>query len=257
MEISFKVTGIEEMKAKLTVLAQNEFPYAMARALTKTAQEIKKAEVDEMQRVFDRPTRWTLNSVFISPATKEKHIAEVWLKDEWAVGSSGVPAVKYLRPHIFGGERNLKRHEKALQYAGILPSGMYCVPGQGAELDAYGNMKTSQIIQIMSYFKAFGEQGYKANITDARKAKLKKGTKKNRGYEYFAIRERRGSGLKPGIYKRTGFAWGGAVKPIIMFVKRPSYQPRFDFFGVAQRVSGQVFLQAFDQAMKDALANPK
>ena len=48
-----------------------------------------------MQLVFDRPTPYTLNSTFVSPATKTKLKAEVKLKDESA---KGLPATKYLAP---------------------------------------------------------------------------------------------------------------------------------------------------------------
>lgn len=258
METGFKITGMEELKANLSNLALQEFPFAMALALTRTAQDIQAAEVAEMKTVFDRPTPWTLNSTYIVPAKKDNLTATVWLKDEWAVGSSGTPASKFLAPQIFGGQRNLKRHEKALEYAGILPSGMYCVPGQGADLDAYGNMRASQIIQIIAYFKAFGEQGYKANTTQERKDKMKKGTKKTRGYEYFVIRERGRSRLKPGIYKRIGFgSFGAAIKPIIMFVKRPGYKPRFDFFGVGNKVADNMLVRNFDLALESALAKVK
>ena len=37
-------------------------PLAVAKALTFTAQDVQKAERDEMQRVFDRPTPFTLTS---------------------------------------------------------------------------------------------------------------------------------------------------------------------------------------------------
>ena len=253
METEFKITGMEELKNKLSNLAKVEFPFAMALALTRTAQDIQAAQVKEMQSTFSSPTPWTLNSVRIIPAKKDNLVATVWLKDEYAVGSSGVPASKFLYPQIFGGERGLKRHEKALQYAGVLPAGMYCVPGKAADLDAYGNMKASQIIQIISYFKGFRAAGYRANITDARKDKLKKGTKKTVGYEYFVIRER-GKGLKPGIYIRFNQPGGRAsVHPVIMFVKRPGNQPRLHFFEVGSAVADNMLSRQFDLAIDAAL----
>lgn len=268
MDVSFKITGMEELKKGLSDLAQKEFPYAMAKSLTRTAQDVQTAEVEEMKRVFDRPTPWTLNSVYIVPAKKDNLMATVWLKDDATyinyagavaggnVGKSGTPASKFLWPEIFGGDRHLKRFEKALQYAGILPPGMYCVPGQGAELDAYGNIKSGLIIQLISYFKGFADVGYKANITEEGKAKLKRGTKKKRGYEYFAV-TKTGAHLKPGIYRRVGFAWGSAIKPILMFVRKPSYRPRLDFFGVGNKVGEQMLPRNFDLALEDALRNTK
>ena len=49
---------------------RSEHPFALAYALTKTAQDIKAAEIDVMKNVFDRPTRFTLNVLFLKPATK-------------------------------------------------------------------------------------------------------------------------------------------------------------------------------------------
>ena len=43
---------------------------------------------------------------------------------------------------------------------------MGIVPGDAATLDQNGNMSAGQIVQIMSWFKAFGEQGYQANMRD-------------------------------------------------------------------------------------------
>ena len=256
MKAGFKITGSAEMQAAMSNLATDKIPITIAVALTKTAKDIQTAEVAEMARVFDKPTRWTLNSVFVKPATRNNLTAVVWLKDVTAMGASeskGVPAVKYLWPEIYGGQRNLKRFEKALQYANVLPAGMYGVPGSKARLDPYGNQSSSQIIELLSYFKAMKEQGYLANITARKKAKMKAGTKTRLGVEYFAIKQP-GQRLIPGIYKRIapGSKKSG-IKPMTMFVKRPKYNPRFDFHGVGTKVGNVMLPIQFGLAMEDTL----
>jgi hypothetical protein len=261
-----KIDGIEELKGKLDMFERSQLPYAMARALTKTAQDVKSAEITEMKNVFDRPTPYTLNSLYLRPATKTNHTALVWLKDD---AGKGTPAAEYLLPEIVGGNREMKRFERALQATGVMPKGMFAVPGAAADIDAYGNMSCGQIRQILSYFKsAEMTAGYTANMTPEKKKRLAKGTKRRRGFTYFVSN---GSGrtvlgliedkfinptahLPMGIYKRVGFAWGSALKPIVMFVKNaPSYSPRFKFFEVGQRVVNEKFQANFAQAMDEAL----
>ena len=138
--------------------------------------------------------------------------------------------LKYLRPQIHAGHREYKRFEKAFNRARILPMGMYIVPGSGAGLDQYGNMGRGLIVKILSYFKAFGEQGCTANITEKKKGKL-----------------------PPGIYSRTSFVWGGAIKPIMIFVKKPSYENRYEFYKISKEEANRVWRSIFDDELNYAL----
>ena len=258
MNVTIKFTGLKEVIANMDDLAKNQVPFALAKALTKTAQDVKDAEVKVMQSSLDRPTPYTLNSLFVKPATKINLESMVYFKDKSSAGK-GNPAANWMQPEIEGGRRNVKRFEVALQRIGVLPKGMYIAPGAACQLDAYGNIPSSLIIQILSYFKAFGEQGYSANITDKRKAALKKGSKRTMktGYEYFVSY---GPGswsgrqhLAAGIYKKVDLIGQGKIKPIMMFVKIPSYYKRFPFFETAQRVVDQKLKSNFDEAMSEAL----
>ncbi|HEB76897.1 MAG TPA: hypothetical protein ENI90_00020 [Methylothermaceae bacterium] len=212
---------------------ERQIPRAAQRTVNYLANEVRKAEVEEMKRAFDRPTRWTLNSTrvtYASAARRRTH-AVVWLKDEAA---KGIPATKYLTPQIFGGNRKAKRFERALWNAGVLPRGWLAVPGEGARMDAFGNMSRGQIVEILSWFQAFGEQGFRANLTEEGRRRKIKGTKKRRGTAYFAIRPGQGSHLHPGVYQRiaTGFGW--AIKPVLIFIKSAEYGRRYHFFEVAE-----------------------
>lgn len=249
---------INRLTRSLDDLTRKQVPFATALALTRTAQDVRKAIKDEFPRVFDRPTPWTMNSLFLKPATKKRQEARVWLKD---YASKGIPATKYLGPQIFGGARNFKRFEKALQRVGILPPGMIAVPGDAAKLDAYGNMSRGQIIQLLSYFSAHSEVGYLANMSEKRRAALHK---RNEGMEYFVLRTKWGK-LPPGIYQRTKTQVAGkrgprmqsGVKPVLIFVKPADYKKRLPFFEVAERTVLMKLDRNFEMALEQAIASAR
>ncbi|KRB73456.1 hypothetical protein [Noviherbaspirillum sp. Root189] len=246
MKVSIN-SDLPQLQARIEDMGK-QVKFAAAVALTRTAQKIKDAQLREMRDVFESPTPWTMSSLFVNPATKDKLIAVVWLKD---FAAKATPAAKYLMPQIDGGPRSLKRFEKALQSVGALPAGYHVVPGEAAKLDAFGNMDRGQIVQILSYFKAFPEAGYKANMTDKRKAQLARGTRSKQGFEYFVGRP--GDRLPLGVWQRIRFARGTAIKPVMIFVRSAQYKAIYDFQFVAKMVYTQEFKQEFDRAYAEAM----
>lgn len=243
MKISVKIDGLDALQAKLRGLAESKIKVAAVAALNDAAyvgaQETKKT----MDRVFDRPTPWVKGGVRYVKARRDKLESSIDF-DQWG-NKTNVTVGKVLAAEISGGQRKYKRHETALQRAGILPPGMFIVPGPGAERDAYGNMPSSQIVQIVSWFRAFGEQGYKANSTDKTRARLGKDKKNGtRGFAYFVLRQKTGK-LPAGIYQRFAFAAGSAVKLVMIFAKAPNYKSRLDFYGVAEKAARAEFNRAF------------
>jgi hypothetical protein len=233
--------NIKDVIGRLNDLQRRHVPFATALALTRTAQEVRKAEVQEMKRVFDRPTPFTLNSLYLKPATKADLTAKIWVKEIFSRKDH------YLRPEIFGGARRLKGFERLLMRKGLLPTGWMAVPGAGAKLDAYGNISGAQMVQILSALKALGEQGYAANRT-------KDSAKRRRGKQAELFVGRPGGGRLPnGVWQRFRFAHGSAIKPILIFIRGPRYTERFDFFGVGNRTAARVFSGLFEQALREAL----
>ncbi|MDD5774360.1 MAG: hypothetical protein PHS64_00280 [Candidatus Omnitrophica bacterium] len=260
IKINFEHIGLENVVRRLDALAASQIPYAQKQTLNRlAAEEVKPAIVETMKKVFDRPTPYTLNSLYVKYATKQRLESVVYLKDE---SFKGTPATKYLSPQIEGGARQLKRFERALQNAGALPANTYITPGPDCPLDIYGNIPNGLIIQILSYFRAFGEQGYRANITEKRREKLARGTKKARGYRYFISR---GPGtetlagnpqhLQAGIYKSTSFAWGSAVQLIFMFIKPPKYKKRLPYYEIAQQIIDAKWQPIFAEELRRATAS--
>lgn len=202
---------------------------AAQRALLKTAQAIQASEMALMQRVFDRPTRWTLGAIKVKPTAR--FAVSVGILDPDGYYKR---AQSYLGTQVTGGQRRIKAFEAALQKRGLMPPSWMAVPGAGAEWDAYGNMSAGQIRQVLSWFDAAERwSGSTQNMGEAGRAKRRKGTRTKRGFEYFVVLPGRDNygrhRLHPGIYKRVSFVFGKAIKPVLIYVNKTSYQPRFDF----------------------------
>lgn len=236
-----------------------------AHALTRTARDAEKANVQEMRRVFDRPVPYTLRAQRVAPATADRLETVVMVKGSQDA-YRGVPPDNFLYPQAHGGARRMKAFERALQRVGVLPEGWHAVPAAGARIDAYGNMSAGQINQILAWFQAFGEQGFRANLRASGYARMKKGNAKRgvQGVEYFVSRGRGtwfGSGawrnglkdqhLPRGIYARVGVV--KSLKPVLIFVRQARYQPRWDFEGVAHRAVDQRIEPNFASALATAL----
>ncbi len=220
---------VETVTRMLDDLEKKQVPFATAKALTATAQHVKQELEQEMKRVFDRPTPYTLKALFLKAARKKDLIATVGLKD-WAY--KGTAATKYLMPQIEGGARGPKRSEALLRGRGILGNNQYIVPGKGTRLNKYGNMTRGQIQKALSNLKA--QRDSYQNTTNKKKV------------AYFAGK----INGTPGIWERRG----RRVKPLFIFVKQPRYTKRFQFYQVAERTAAEHFEDEFDKALTQALA---
>ncbi|HEY4774076.1 MAG TPA: hypothetical protein VIH40_04585 [Xanthobacteraceae bacterium] len=221
--------SIDDFVRRIDFHERDNVPFVTAYALTKTAQDIKAAEVEVMAAVFDRPTRFTLNSLFVDPATKRRLTAHVRFKE----GFGAVPAWRYLGPQIEGGGRAKKSHERALERAGILRAGEYVVPGRGVALDAHGNMRGGDITRILSALQANPDPLSKTTQRSKRR-------RRGRNLDYFVLRG--APGARDGVYLRKS---ARQIVPVMIFVRAPAYAKRFPFYETARRVMQQRFAVNF------------
>jgi len=250
--IGIKVTAdISKVERLFDNLRKDQVPFATALALTKTAQYVQGELTKAMDTVFDRPTPYTKNALYVKPATKQVQVAVVKVKDE---AFKGNPAVRYLFPEITGGTRNLKGFEKLLQRAGVMPSGWYAIPTSAAPFDAYGNVPGSVINRILSQLQSARDS--LANESAALKTKRNR-TKRNA--RYFAVNPATERGkLKPGIYERLGTAWGSGIRPIFLYTqKQPSYSARYDFYGMARRFAVERYPIEAELAIQRAITTAR
>lgn len=245
MQIVVK-TNLANVRESIRTIG-SQAQYAAAVALTRTAKDVQKELKEEMKRVFDRPTTYTLNSLYVKPATKQNLESQVFLKDET---SKGTPAARYLQPQIKGGSRSIKSFEKALQQNGLMPRGYFTQPAAGAQIDSYGNVKPSQIVQILSQLKAQRGGGYDARRSQSAASKR---TVKRQGVTYFALTKQVGK-LIPGIYQKKQNAKGSSLKPVFIYTATARYKPIFQFFELGQKVAEQKMPANFDRALQEALS---
>lgn len=230
---------------------QKQVRFAAAVTLTKVAQVAREDQYEQMRRVFDRPTRFTLNSLFLKRATPNDLEAVVYLKD------TNGPNGHYLLPQIRGGSRVPKPFELALQRSGVLPNGYVAVPASGARIDAYGNMERGQIIQVLSFLQSFAEQGYAANATPEKRKRLARGSKKRQGFAYFVSGREKGKRLPLGIWQRTHFGMGTAIRPVLLFYRRVHYRAVYEFAQGAHRTFEREWPKTYRTELTNALLTAK
>lgn len=241
--IKVKVEGLDKTLAHIAGM-QKQVRFAAAVALTRTALAAK-AEVGRlMPSELDRPKPGTTRALRVERATKDNLTAVVRLQNR----GEGVPSSEFIGHNVTGGRRGMKRSELMLRAAGILPDGLYTIPGKEAKLDAYGNMSRGQIVSILSYFRTFGItplNSRRMNMTDKARARLAK-----RRAEYFIvpIRDRK-MGLYPGIWRRAG----NELQPVLMFVRPGTHKKLVKIHETGERVARREFSKEFDRAFADAM----
>lgn len=232
--------GLDQMLDGLDALEPRNIPFATAMALTKTAKHVEQQTRTNMASDIDRPTPFTLRSLYTKPASKTDLTATVRFKD---FAGKGTPAGKYLQPITEGKARGDKSSERKLKNSGNIPIDKYLAPAKGSRTNAYGNVTASRYVQILSYLKSSGESGFTANRSDT-------STKRNKKMrQFFTITEKgQGTGLArslpPGIYERlagTAGKAGKAVRMVFALVRQPRYRVSFPFYSDAQELAVKRF----------------
>ena len=242
----------------MTQLEKRQLPFAMALALTRSAMQAKQYLRGEMKKRFDRPTNYTLNSLYVRPATKRNLAASVEIKDT-AATSKGNAAAKFLSPQIEGGSRAMKGFELGLSG---LTGGMFAMPSKQAPLDQYGNLSLGQIRKIRSRLQSASGPGYDANIGERTRKQLRKKGLLNyqtRGKhpatsDYFIAMSKR-SKAPLGVYQFLG---SHRVKPVLIFTDNaPNYRQRFPFSDLVVLSVDATIAPNLDAAMAQAMASAR
>lgn len=224
--------ALEKFEREADQVAKRHIPFAVAKTLTALAQMTQRETVKQLRSKLDRPTPWTLNSIFLQRAERtdgDRMMAVVNVQDgngqrryadgRWpAMGQAFVATGSNKRAVLFqqfaGGKRQWKRFEDRLRKIGVLPAGLAAVPpaksSWAVALDRYGNIPAGTIVKLLSYFQAFTEAGYSANATAAGRAKLAK-KRQRKGTDY-TVTSASGRTIKRGYIEIGGvvyFASGG------------------------------------------------
>ena len=246
MKLDVTITGLDQALSQLQGMSQRRLNAAVATALTRTALKVRDGVRAELPQVFDRPTPFTLNSLFVRAATAQRLQAEVGFKHDSPLG--GTAATKVLRANVDGGPRRLKRLEVALAAIGALPTGWLIVPGQGARLDAYGNVSRGQVVQVLSQLRITLVAGFSRNMSFNARKQIN--AQRKAGGRFFVVAP--GGKTAPGIYQRE--FTGRTVTPVFIFVKATAYRRRFDFDRIATDIAQREAPAEFDRAIADHMA---
>ena len=215
------------------------FNYAVSAALNDTAFDVRVRWREQMKRVFNSPRPYTFNSGRVMrKATKENLSVLIGLED---TAGKGTAPDKYLAPQVYGGPRPQKRFEKAiLRKFPRFGSNVFFVPARNnaAILDKNGDLRGGFVTQMLSHLQAFGEQGYKANIKNPKRAL------------YFPIYRKGDFGtLPPGIYKRDAIG-SKTFEAVLIAVSQPQYQKRFRYFEAVDKSIRLKFMPRFSSVFQ-------
>lgn len=232
---------------QLSEIVDRHLPFVTARALTVTANGMKDEIKNEMLRVFDNPTRYTLNSQLVIRAEKTDDVPKAELT--FRSFGSGTPAYKYLRTNALGGGRRHKRYERALIANGYMFENEYTIPGKGARLNSHGNITGGQINQMLSQLRS-QRSDFRQNATNSKRSRQNRSSRR-----YFILRSGNGFADRSatrGIYTSTGR--NRKAKLFLRIVQSPpQYDPTFDYFGVGKTYANSNFPRIFNQSLEQAL----
>jgi hypothetical protein len=227
IDIKVDTKDVERMLGDLS----RKMPSTVARALTKTAFDARDQVKGWLPRLLDRPTPWTMRSLFVFPAEKDDLRSAVAFKHELGrlprSAMDRVTAASSMRAQVFGGDRALKASEKTLLSNGITSRARpYLIPAKGARLDKYGNVTGAFMNKVLFTGVARGSasQGYHLP--------LDRSARRGRPSHFFVMYR---GGQAVGIYKRTGRGGHGRPLPVFLFSATANYRSRVPFNNIVEK----------------------
>jgi len=247
----------KQVSAGLDDLGRVQLDKAVARSVTNLAFDVQDALKNEMLKVFDKPTLYTMRGVVVKKADrKTQDVLEAQAYFQGSEQAGGRNPYEYLQPQA--NERTYARLQKKCEYLltinGYLPQGWITVPGRyivnSGKLDPFGNMPGSYYKQIIRELMIKNTKGPpKPRFAAAVKRTVKMGVDS----EFIAVKPganqlgKNGGYLPSGVYKRTGVG-GRKLQQYLKFVARASYHQRLDVRGVAERTIKLKFQPRWDES---------
>lgn len=245
---------VEKLRRDINA-SRKQVPYATLLAINSVLKASAPAVAAEMQRVFDRPTPWTLNSYRVLKFTrKDDLVGVVGFKNvDYNGGPGGSKrneAGVYLQPLMSGTTRQPKGLERLMRSRGILYSNEFLVPSKFQKLDAYGNVSRGVIQKITANLSVNWDP---LNNTPAGGAR---GGKKKPDY-FFTRRGVRGQRITA-IWQNFGGRGGQRAVPVFIVIgSAPQYKKIFDHEAVVQRQVDLRFHSEFESAYAQAIATAR
>ena len=212
---------VKGLTRQLSALAQKQIPFATATALTATAKLVAAAEVENMKKVLDKPTPFTLRSVRVKGARKSDPVATVYMQDTAAV---------YLLPFEFGG-----RHK-------LIGKGItWLNPKDKSLLNQYGNLPKSKLNALKNRPDVF-----------VGTVKTKDGKTIDGVWQRPTAEPAANAKGKVKLKAKTNYS--GKLKLLIRFGDALEVKDQLHWRTLAQKTVGAVFKEEFTKALAAALA---
>lgn len=274
MKLDLTIQNLDKVQAALAKLSGPQAREAYAKAINDTGFMVRKAMQAELRK-FDRVTPFIANAPKLIAATPDNLSAAILptldsRNKPGKGGKIGVDPQQVLQAQEFGGRRADKRSEVLLRKAGFLQPGWQTAipkePFPGSD-DGRGNLNGSFLRSVLSYLQTYqAGQGHDQNMKKAameRMRKFGKATISKRaqqqpgpymGRSYFVAGGRAAvtwdnkkyrtgakqtAHLQPGIWAAIGVGKSRQLRPVLIFVRAPSYQPRISMERIAKESGAQ------------------
>jgi hypothetical protein len=240
--LKIKVQNLDETLKRFDRMGA-DLKKASAKAITQIGSGIQAALTESMPKTFDRPTPFTMRSIFLWQARADKEpinavvgIKDFKQKDDWK-------REHYLDVEIEGGGRDIRRFEVAIAHKKF-----YVLPVRNFPLDRYGNIGLGR---IRSFIEGRNNTlpGKLSDLSSGGEADF---ISSGAGKLWF-LSHKEGK-LRPGLYKTIGRGKNRRIQMLLYATeKQPQYRPLFDFFGIAKRTFEDISQKIFGQVMEEAL----
>ncbi|MGZ3272389.1 MAG: hypothetical protein ACXU82_03905 [Caulobacteraceae bacterium] len=217
--------SMRELRRSFDGLRREQFPFAAALALTRTAGHVAETETDGLSETFDKPTPFTQRAFGVKPARKHDLTATVFARDIQAA---------YLEPFIGSGIQVLG-HKRAI----LAP--------RKIGLNQYGNIPRKKIASLAGKPGVFiGKVTFKSGVTISGVwQRPDAGERKAGGHGTKGDTQHKVKGVRTGLQLLVQFEDPVAVKPRLPYEER------------ARKAVDKHLLPELDKAMTQALATAK
>ena len=247
MQVSINLDGLDKLKKDLRNFSGQRFNAAISTALTKSAKEISNTWKKQIEEKVDRPNARTKGAAMFIGARADKLVAEVKIKDIM----QGTAPDLYLKAQEKGGDRIVKKFERALINSGAMPRGYLTVPGRGAARDSYGNVSRSVMVAVVAQLGADFSPGYARVIGKTTERRLAIAAKKGKRYIVVLPSQEKRAQASAGIYERTD---DGSRKAIFLYKRQVSYRRLLSLMDRANQDAQEVMQRQLADAIKASAA---
>lgn len=233
---------------------QKQVDFATANTIN-TIAFVSKSEIDrQIKARLNRPTRFAQRAVEVVKGNRRTLTSTVRVQTRHGQSETF--------GHLFtGGKREGKGYEGVLKRMGVLPGGMYTVPGKAAPINSFGNIRKAFIDKMIKelsggnipaesvstlppgIWRRLPERGRKSKRTGHRIKRRKAGL-------FVVHKQSTGSGRKS---KQPG----RPPEAVMLFVERPRYRRYFDLPDTVRDVIRKRFDAEFDKNFKRAIATAR